>query len=417
MDWNPTVLAPHDLTFVADVPFVYHCHHYNLFHDQTIDDIVGDEEGAELRREAAHGAWRTLLLRTTAAQGAETAAERIQLAQELFAAMGHGRIELDVSPKGGRAEGRYLHYGFTWAEKYGARVRRQTGVDAVAAGFVAAATEVAYDLPAGSVRAVESRCVARRDPTCVFDVTTAPGGQLPPPVLREDMQRVLRSDGLQGMHEARIEERVAALRSLLSGVRGDERGLVEAFGIFATAHLVGYYDGTAYEAVHRIERDRPDAMPIAVMLLREAGHVCVFNTFGGVLMSPEWEAVDGPLQADPERIVVGCTAIARALGFGHWTIAEFEPGRRLVLRTAANYESPYYLARYGTSGRHRAYFFEGAALAMMVLAHRVDWSARPTLDQAFYDELFRGMGLGFHCEPTKCLACGDEVDEVVVVAD
>ncbi len=417
MDWNPTVLEPHDLTFVADVPFVYHCHHYNLFHDQTIDDILGDEAGAEVRRVAAYGARRVLLRRATAEQGAETAAERIQLAQEMFAAMGHGRINLDVSPKGGRAEGRYLHYGFTWAEKYGARVRRQTGVDAVAAGFVAAATEVAYDLPAGSVRAAETHCVARRDPVCLFDVAVGAAEELPRPVLREDMQRVLRGDAVAGMHEERIAEHVAALRGLLSGVRGDERGLIEAFGIFATAHLVGYYDGTAYEAVHRIERDRPDALPIAVMLLREAGHVCVFNTFGGVLMSPEWEAVDGPLRGDPEQVVVGCTAIARALGFGRWTIAEFESGRRLVLRTAANYESPYYLARYGTSERHRAYFFEGAALAMMVLAHRVDWSARPTLDQAFYDELFRGLGLGFHCEPTKCLACGDDFDEVVVVAD
>ena len=115
------LLAEQSLTFLAGIPYVYHCHHYNLFHDQTIDDALGEAEGARVRTTAAHNAFRELLSAVFAAAGATTPAERISLATEVFAWMGQGRISLDVSSTGGRARSPSLHYGFAWREKYGAR--------------------------------------------------------------------------------------------------------------------------------------------------------------------------------------------------------------------------------------------------------------------------------------------------------
>ena len=89
------LLAEQSLTFLAGIPYVYHCHHYNLFHDQTIDDALGEAEGARVRTTAAHNAFRELLGAVFAASGATTPAERISLAAEVFAWMGQGRISLD----------------------------------------------------------------------------------------------------------------------------------------------------------------------------------------------------------------------------------------------------------------------------------------------------------------------------------
>src|SRR3954469_19673633 len=113
------LLTEQSLTFLAGIPYVYHCHHYNLFHDQTIDDALGEVEGARVRTTAAHNAFRELLGAVFAKAGAITPAERISLASEVFAWMGQGKVSLSVSNGGGEARSASLHYGYAWREKYG----------------------------------------------------------------------------------------------------------------------------------------------------------------------------------------------------------------------------------------------------------------------------------------------------------
>ncbi|MFK7992096.1 MAG: hypothetical protein AB8I08_39120 [Sandaracinaceae bacterium] len=410
---DTNLFAPHDLTFLRGAPYVFHCHHYNLFHDQTVDDILGDDAGRKLRTDASRSAFHQVLRGLCEAEGCRTPAETIQLAQATFAAMGHGRLTLDVTREGGTARGVHTHYGYTWGEKYGSFVNRREPADAVAAGFAAATTEVAFGLPSGSMQVLETQCVAKRDPACTFEIRPAVVQPLPPSVSREDFARLLgASEG--GEHEERVQDITGKLQAFLAGVSGDERGLVQAFGVFVTMHLANYYNETAFSAVREVEKSMPAAVPTAEALLREAGHVCVFNTVGGILRSPEWEAVAGPLRNDPTEIVVGCTAIARGLGFGRWTIKEFQPGERLVVSATSTYAAPFYRARFGLSDKPRSYFLEGAVLAFMVLAQRIDWESRPEFTTELYAELFRGSGLGFRSETTRCLAQGHERSEIVV---
>ena len=416
IDEQRTLLEPHDLTFMSGAPYLYHCHHYNLFHDQTIDDMLGEEMGLQTRFAAARTAFHGLLSGVTHDLGLETPAECVQLAQELFRAMGHGRMSLDVGPSGGTAHGTDLHYGFTWRDKYGNTVRRVEPADAVGAGFVAAATQVAYGLPDGSMTATETVCIARREAECTFEITRSkPGPDVMPPVVQSDYAAQLKGSR-PGLYEDHIGAIADKLQAFVGGVSGDERGLVEAFGVFVTMHLANYYDATAYAAVHHVEKTIPALVETAEELLREAGHVCVFNTFGGILSSPEWEAVAAPLSGDPLEIIQGGAAIARGLGFGRWAVEDYVPGKRLVMCASSNYEAPFYLSRYGRSEKPRCYFFQGAALAIMVLAHRVNWGDRPELTQSLYDELFSGAGLGFEVSSSRCVTKGDDCTEVVVTA-
>ncbi len=407
------VVEDQDLTFMEGVQYVYHCHHYNLFHDQTIDDALGDEEGLKVRSAAGHAAFSHLLGSLAKASGAQTDVERLQLAQGVFPWMGHGRLNIDVGSGGGRAEGEHLHYGYTWKEKYGKKVRRMSPADAVASGCVTAGAELALGLPYGSFSTRETSCIAMRDPRCSFEIQPAQVDGGHSPVGLAEMRSHF-GDPLGGLDEERIAEIGAGLQGFVREVSGDDRGLVQAFGIYITLHLASYYNQTAYEMIHAIEKKYPARLPLAEALLREAGHVCVFNTFGNIMLSPEWEGMVGPLSDKIEDLVPFCCAVARGLGFGRWSIGELVPGKRLVLRAACDYEAPFYLARYGQSKVPRCYFFQGAALAFMVLTHAVEWASRPTLTQDFYNSLFLSGRLPWTVEQTRCPTRGDSYAEAVV---
>ena len=405
-------LEGQSLTFLGSTPYVYHCHHFNLFHDQTVEDALGEELAAQVKTRAARQAVWELLSDAVRATGASTPAERLELAASMLPAMGHGRLSLGVEESGGSARGEYLHYSYTWREKYGGRVSRDEPIDAFAAGYAAAATEVAFNLTPGSVRSVENQCYVQKRPYCEFALDRVDAGPVDDPANKESFAKGI-AEPATGLDEERIATIGAGLADFVATVGGDERGLVQAFAVYVTLHLSSYYDQTAYETLHHVEKNMAASLPAAEALFGESGHVCVFNTFGNILLSPEWEGMVGPLSGDVEDTVAYCCAIARGLGFGHWYIHELTPGERLVLRASSNYEAPFYLARYGRSSRPRSYVFANAARAIMQLAHRVDWKARPQLTEELYQSLFR-EGLSWNLEQTNCLTMGDEYCEAVV---
>jgi len=407
-----SLIPSQDLTFLAGVPYVYHCHHYNLFHDQTIDDALGEELGTKVRTIAARNAFRELIAALSTELRADTPVERLQLATDLFSWMGHGTLKLSVDETGGRADGAFLHYGYSWREKYGAKVKRSHPADAVAAGFAAAATEVAFSLPSGSIEATEEHCIALRDAACRFALRRVNPTPAPREVNRSVVEPLL-GPVFGGMEEEKITAIADGLRGFLRGVAGDERGLVQAFGVFVSMHLSNYYNETVFEVIHHIEREQPRSADVAEALFREAGQVCVFHTFGNILLSPEWEGMVGSPSGSPAEILVNSCAIARGLGFGHWTIHEYAPERQFVLRTPSNYEAPFYLRRYGRSDKARCCFLQGSALAMMVLAHRVKWAENPRLTQDFYISLFRGR-IPWRVRQPLCPTRGDSMTEIVV---
>lgn len=409
-----TKINGYDLELLADVPVVYHCHHFNLFWDQTIDDALGIDLGTVIRTRAAREAFHDILSTLCGRLGADTPADRKTLAEGLFAAMGHGSIALDTRDDVGTASGEFLHYGYAWNEKYGAKIRRRRPADAVAAGYSAAAMEVIHGLPRESVDAKEDACIAMRDRACHFDLRSGDQTPLMRSVRRPEIERAL-GNSMTSRDESHIAGVAAGLRDFAATISGDERGLVQAFGLFVAMHATTYYNRSAYDALRHIGRTAPQSSNVMKALLREAGHVCAFNTFGGILLSPEWEGMVGPLRGNVEEIVSGACAIGRALGMGRWCIEELVPHSRLVIRFPATYESTYYVNREGRAEEGSCYFMQGATLATMQLAHRVPWTSRPALTQEFYGELFRG-GVPWRVEETRCVSKGDEMCEFAITA-
>jgi hypothetical protein len=382
-----TYLPGYDLMSFAGAPAVYHCHHFNLFLDQTIDDALGSQ-GPALRFLAARESAATFLRSLCLATGALRPIEKLECAAEAFAAMGHGRLQLTADARGGPVSGAHLHYGNAWVQKYGQKVRRKTPADAFASGFAAAAIEHAFDLPRESMGAEEVSCVVSRGEQCQFELK--PGAQATTTrAVREAEVAASVQPTFAGRDEATIERIAGGLRDFTAGVRGDEHGVVQAFGVFVTMHLAGYYNRISYDALRLLEASAPQSVSVFEDLLSESGHVCVFHTFGGILQSPEWEGLVGKQGNDPQALVRGCLAIGRALGFGHWTLVDFEPGKRLQVRAPATYESAYYRTREGMAQRANEYFFRGAVLAIAHLS-QLDWGSRLELTTETYQKIFSG---------------------------
>ena len=342
------------LDFVADAPMIYHCHHFNLFLDQTVDDALGPDLSRQVRHDAARAACRQLIANVCDHAGAQTPAERLEIAGGLFGAFGHGRLDLDVDAAGGTAGGTHLHYGFAWREKYGAQVRRTTPADGVASGWAAAAAEIALRTDT-AFRATESACLAKRDDRCAFALAPDPNPAQIPTVTRATTTA---NAPVAGLAEERIAAIEAGLRSFLAGVSGDARGLIEAFGVLITRHLPNYYNAISYRALASARGRDAALVPVVESLLRESGHVCVFNTIGGILYSPEWDALVGRIEGDLVEVVSSGAAISRALGFGAWSIEALDRDR-LVLVTGSEYESPFCLLSEECPREANAYFRAG----------------------------------------------------------
>ncbi len=413
MDWKDlnSTIEHADLDFLADQPLVYHCHHFNLFLDQTIDDFFGAEKGIALRTSAARAASYPFLTSLFNKMTLTTPPERLLLAQTLFSAFGHGRLYIDAGVSGGTASGEFLHYGYAWREKYGAISKRQTPADAFAAGYASAAVQAAFDT-AHEFTVQETQCYAQLAERCAF---TLEAGMMPTKIVPVDESAARQSiqPPLSGLAEDRIADIDAGLRTFLGGVAGaEDTGLVDAFGVFVTRHLPNYYNAISYQLYAAAKQDYPDLLPVAEALLRESGHVCVFNTFGGILYSPEWEAMVGRIEGDLEEVVSSCMAIARALGFGRWIIAELDESH-FVLRTGSEYESPFCHVNECAPNTNNAYFVQGAALAIMRLWQELNWKEKPALTQDLYKNLFKSEH-HWQVEQTRSLANGDAYTEVVV---
>ena len=159
-----------DFMYLIDTPVVYHCHHFNLFLDQTIDDAMGPLEGQKIRFIAARETSRQLLSELIKKAEAETPTERLQIATLIFKKMGHGTLQIFSDSNGGEAFGEYLHYGYSWFQKYGQTIKQLHPTDVFAAGYIAATIEVVYDMKHEVIDVIESECSSMKAPRCTFEI-------------------------------------------------------------------------------------------------------------------------------------------------------------------------------------------------------------------------------------------------------
>jgi hypothetical protein len=374
-----------------------------------------------VRRQAAFEASHALLASFYAELGVSEPDERLELAADLFAAMGHGRLAFEVTAEGGTVRGHELYHGQSFHQKYGSVVRNKRPVDTFAAGYVSAAASLAFPSDWGTLEAEEVACVARRDDLCVFALTRRPErprfGMVVTRALVDALPQANAAPASRGSPAAaRASSELARLLhgAPLSAPAG-EPVAPRTFGARVAMVPVSYLNQITFDTAHLIEKRSPELYPLVATLAREAAAMGAFHLLGGVLSSPAWRAEHGP----PSREVVvrleQLVGLTRALGWGAFEVEAFAPGRALQLRSPLTHESAYYTARHGTAVRARLFFQQGLALALMHLLTSVDFEAEAPIGPKSYDALFRA-GPRFEVHETRSILRGDAHNEVSVEA-
>ncbi len=214
--------------------------------------------------------------------------------------------------------------------------------------------------------------------------------------------------------EAQIMAAVATLP--LFGRQGEnETGLIDAFGVVLTNHFSDYYNRISYEtyfAMCKTGIPEEDSKEMFV----QSGHVCAFNTFGGIMSSPEWHAVVEPMCDNREDWMHGMVAVLNALGWGIFRIEKIDVEKEFVIRAYNSYEGVGFRRMYSqtTDDRNISFLGMGAVLGLVHLLWKVDIREKPTLNQKFYVEQFNNPENSYSVVQTHAIAAGDEYDRFVV---
>jgi hypothetical protein len=376
------------LASIGGEPHVFHCHHYNCFLQKSIVEQSALIDATALLTEAA----TEVVLPELRALGDVDPAE-------LFRHLGFGLLDLGgLSANGGTVGVRGSHYALGWVSKFG---KSSAPVCFFPSGFIEA---VARQRFGGAYQVKETACVATGAPECRFEVSRGGRATVPPSPGMGRLDAFAPRPAFATRTTVDETAIIAACGGLPLG--GNVEGRVDVFGVSLTRHFANYYNLVSFRFDQQMEAVAGEAAAIAArLLLVEAGQVCAFHTFGGIMESAEWEGLIKPMIGSTEDWIYGMTSVVNALGWGRWSVAALDPGRRLELVVDGTYESNGYLAAFGTSTTPRCYLATGGTSGLMNLVYHANIMSRPALTPALYEQTFRD-GRFFVAREVECRAMG-----------
>ncbi len=381
-DLRPELDHDNRRCYIGGEPHVFHCHHYNTFLQQTILDAEYIDSRPFLVGAAAEVTYSGL----KALFATVPASSRLKVAQELYRWSGFGTFDLSgLTADGGEVSTHNSHYAMAWRSKFGSADKQQCYF---ASGWLAGALAAIYDQPLGSFSVEHDSCHAvHGEGACTFKLARGEAnykvfkaaGRGAAPAPRGPSTALVGNVDYDGIYGALIDMPIC----------GDADGVIPAFGVYLTRHYANYYNRISFELENALVAEfGAIGREVAEPLLVEAGHVCAFNTFGGIMTSPEWDGMIKPQLKDTADWVHGITAAVNALGWGRWEVAELSDDRALF-RIYEDYESVGYAAMYGKAEHPVSYLHAGAAAGIMNLVHIGDVASKPEFTPEFYQRLFK----------------------------
>lgn len=424
-------------------PMVFHCNHYN----RTLQHTIENCRHIDNKRILIHAAAEVTFLGLQAhfrQYPAMKLEERLHYAETLYRFCGFGLLPLVSSVKAAVGQQEFdlsthsSHYGRALALNF--EKRRGAG-EYFDLGFAIGALSAAFGEAFSGELTPEAISLKGRQSTFhiyvggdEFEYLFGLGSGTP--AYRE-------AAGLQSAIPARSIASPIDETAIINGVSqaplyGNQYGLIPAFGVELTRHYADYYNLISYrfeqqlgDALNKrpsltdlLVYDYPalfhykqyinlEGMNLSRTLLIEAGHICGFNTMGGIMSSEAWDGLVMPMVVTREDWLHGIIAVINALGWGIWRVIELIPNDKLVLRVWRPYESLGYLRWIGYANHPVDYLVTGVAASLMNLLYEGDITQRPALNLEYYYQINRSPR-SFWAEQNKCVAMGDDYSEVTV---
>jgi predicted hydrocarbon binding protein len=388
---------------VGGEPMILHCHHYNCFLQRSIQDAEYIDSAPILVGAAAEVAFAQL---TDLLSRTPDIAARKATVEALYRACGLGLIDLSaLTDRGGEVRTRSTHYSIGWKEKFGIS---RAPVAFFSTGFLAGAVAAIYRLPPADVQARQTACRSTGADEDVFVLGRGPANFT---IFAPRQTPVLIPVG-DDAEPATAVDREAITRAVAGmPLPVNAEGLIPIFGLYLTRLHADYYNRISFA----FEREMTalagrQGVETAANLFIEAGHVCAFFTMGGIMTSPEWDALVGPTLKTREDWVHGIVAWWNGGGYGVCKVLDVSP-TRLTVRVYNDYESVGYRRMYGTADHGVCYLNTGGFAGIMNLIYLGDIHKKPDLTPEFYDRLFKG-GRAYRARMTACQAMGDPYTEI-----
>ena len=388
---------------VGGEPMILHCHHYNCFLQRSIQDAEYIDSAPILVGAAAEVAFAQL---TDLLSRTPDIPARKATVEALYRACGLGLIDLSgVTDRGGEMRTRSTHYSIGWKEKFGIS---RAPVDFFSTGFLAGALAAIYGLPPADVQARQTECLSTGADEDVFVLGRGPANfkifaPRQSPVLNPVADD---TEPATAVDRAAITRTVAAMPLPVNA-----EGLIAVFGLYLTRLYADYYNRISFA----FEREMTEAagrqgVEVAAGLFIEAGHICAFNTLGGIMTSPEWDALVLPMLKTREDWFHGIFAWWNACGYGVAKVMDVSP-TGATIRVYNDYELIGYRRMYGAADHVISYLVTGGLAGVMNLIYLGDIHNKPDLTPEFYDRLFK-RGRAFQARMTACQAMGDPYTEI-----
>jgi hypothetical protein len=193
----------------------------------------------------------------------------------------------------------------------------------------------------------------------------------------------------------------------------DKTCLIEVFGVVLTNHFADYYNRVSYEtyfALRKVGIPEEDSKEMFI----QAGHVCAFNTFGGIMSSSEWYDLVMPMCDSREDWLHGMIAVVNILGWGVYRIEKIDVEKEFIVRVYNSYEGVGYRRMYPqTTDKNLSFLAMGGLLGLVHLLWKVDIREKPQLNEEFYFNQFNNPENSYSIEQTHAIAAGDEYDRFI----
>ncbi len=388
------IVRQHGHALIGGINRVFHCNHYNAYLQMAVilSDGIADCSPRKLLTEAV-----IPLVKQLIAQGYDEKA----LTEE-YAFCGFGKLR----PTG---DGEWVtptsHYGQA-ALMHG----KKEASCYFTSGYISGITDQVME---------ETLCKQKGSPVDWFkprgEIEPVESPYIYPARYTEAPPRFQFSDCDQFQTNIDEDAIIAEVTKLpLYGKSGaDDTGLIDAFGVVLTNHFADYYNHVSYQTYYgMIKGGMPPTHTRDVFV--QGGHICAFNTFGGIMSSPEWyQLVSAHCKNDADWIH-GMVAIINAFGWGVWRVERIDPGEELVIRIYNSYEGVGYRRIYPQSKEVQLSFLNmGAVLGLAHLLWKIDIKERPKLDHEFYASVFNDQKNSFQVTQTHAIAAGHEYDRII----
>ncbi|MCR9161439.1 MAG: V4R domain-containing protein [Nannocystaceae bacterium] len=366
---------------IAGQEVIVHCHHYNSRIQRTVEGVA-DIDGKGIVRRASEQAFARQI--AYAIEETDDEATRWVVAEELFAELGYGRLDLSKANEGVVTQSAG-HFVEGWGVAFG---DDRKPVCTLAEGFIQAAF---IAIEGQEVEARETECMHCGADACSFTVEKT-GAAAEVPAAPERIEGVSMQEHVE-LAESNIDDQAIINAVVGLAIRGTEEGLIPAFGVYLANTPADVYNGIAIEFVE--EMSKLGRMESATRLLNEAGESCAMNTFRGIMDSPEWEALIAPMLQDQSDTLFALVALSNAFGWGNWGVTDHEPGESLEMVSFNGYEALGFLESRGKASEAQCWMLQGVSAGMMELVYG---------EGSFADRFGT-----FFVEETDCIAKGNSV--------